>query len=112
MTELDFLMTLDSGGVVEKEDGAAYVEVVREWLSTPISTVWGDPSWGNNLNQYKHQPQSTTTESAIENSILLKLPTDCPSIKIGAILCESIEKDLYQISIFTRYGVISERVSL
>ncbi|MCG3884093.1 hypothetical protein I3271_05285 [Photobacterium leiognathi] len=110
--ELDFLLDIDGGGVVEKDGASAYVENLREWLHTPVTTRYGNPAWGNNLSMYKHEPMCSDTARSIENSILLKLPKDCPQIRVAEILCTPVEKDMYRISIFTNYGLVDEVVSI
>ncbi|UTM60491.1 hypothetical protein L4174_023790 (plasmid) [Photobacterium sp. CCB-ST2H9] len=110
LVEISFLMESDAAGVIVHEGGEARLEQLREWFSTPVGTVYGNPSWGHPLNQYRHEPELSAP--AIENSILLKLPLDLPEIPVTSILCEPAEKDLFHITIGTPFGMHSNRVNL
>lgn len=105
-TEIDFLLTLEPSGVVVQEGDDADVENIREWLATPMGEVYGRPTWGHPLNQYRHLPHSTATARAIENSLLIKLAEDLPELPISRILVEPVGKDGYYIGIATPKAVI------
>ena len=101
--EIDYLMGIDVGGIKTYSNGDVYHNQILEWFDTPVGKVWGKPSWGNTLNQYKHFPHSASTAAAIENSIMIKMPRDLPSIPIKRIRVETIGADLYRIRIITKY---------
>lgn len=106
------MLNIDAGGVVEKHDAAANIEILKEWLYTPVTTRYGNPAWGNNLSMYKHEPLCNDTARSIENAILLKLPIDCPNLPVSEIRCDPTEKDMYRIFILTAFGAIDEAMSI
>ena len=110
--ELDFMLSFDPSGVIVKDGANAEIERLREWLFTPESTRFGNPAWGNDIGSYRHEPMSTNTARAIENSILLKLPRDCPNLPVARIRCDPADKDLYRIYIVTKYGAVDEMVNI
>ncbi|HIF9347113.1 TPA: hypothetical protein ACX6RX_003224 [Photobacterium damselae] len=110
--ELSFTLNVDADGLVTKEGADAQLEKIREWLYTPVTTLWGYPAWGNPYQQYKHEPMSISTARAIENSTLLKINQDIENAEIKKILCIPVEKDMYYIGIATSYGGINEVVTL
>ncbi len=100
--EIDGMLRVDAGGVILSE-GEAEVSYTRleEWLRTPMGSVYGLPSWGNPLKNYKHEPIGSTTsflvEVAIENALIQKLRVDLPGIKIMQIRCEAVTEDMLGI---------------
>lgn len=111
-SEIEFLMEINSGGIVIKEGAQAYLEMIREWLYTRVNSRYGNPGWGNSISQYKHEPTSSNVECSVENSILLKLAEDIPNFQVTSIRCESVNKDIYKVSISTSLGNIQEEVDL
>ena len=110
--EPDFLLNFDPSGVIIHHGANAEIERLREWLYTPVTSRFGNPEWGNNIGSYRHEPMCNTTARAIENSILLKLPLDCPDLPVAQIRCDPIDKDLYRIAILTRFGMVDEKVMI
>jgi hypothetical protein len=106
--ELDYLLNASEGGVESYGEDIAAISRISEWLDTPQGQVWGSPSWGHTLTQYKHQPMSGDTAAAIENSIAAKLPIDLPDIAISYIRVEPKEIDFWHIAI----GIMSISQSL
>lgn len=105
-SEIDFLLELGPSGVVVVDGDDASLEQLREWLNTPEGSVFGRPGWGHPLEQYRHEPPSTSTARAIENSILIKLVVDLPDQVISRILCEPAGKDTYYIGLATPRAVL------
>lgn len=100
--EIDGLLRVDAGGVIVME-GAEKADQARldEWLRTPIGSIYGLPSWGNPLANFKHEPigseRSYLVEVAIENSLIKKLRIDLPSVRILQVRCQAISEDMLEI---------------
>ena len=97
MTEIDYLLQLDSAGIVVYEDSSAALCQIKEWADTTIGTVWGDPKWGCPLDKYRHLPVSDDAAGIIESALAMKITEDLPDLSIGAILVTPIDVDTYQI---------------
>lgn len=110
--ELDYKLAIDVDGVIEVDQDNAIGARVAEWLDTPKGEVWGAPQWGNNLTQYRHEPVNSDTEAAIENSIMLSLPTDVSGVVINAISAKATEFDKYEITIQLPTTTIVKEVTL
>ncbi|WCH25172.1 hypothetical protein [Aeromonas salmonicida] len=106
--EVQYLMELDESGVITLESDEAQANNVTEWLDTPKGHVYGRPSWGNELALFKHEPPTDDTAVALENSILIGMQADLPSIQVTGIFCEpsATEIDKYRVRILTQEGYI------
>lgn len=112
MVEIDYLMNINAGGVIVHSDDDSKLNNLIEWLETPQGSVWGRPSWGNELEQFKHEPtQSSATTVNIEFSILNGVERDLPSLQITRILCKEDKNDIdkFNITICTPFGNIIEQ---
>ncbi|HBM2815727.1 TPA: hypothetical protein LU109_003639 [Enterobacter hormaechei subsp. xiangfangensis] len=114
MNEIDSQMRTDAGGVIIYEgDEASQVAQFDEWLRTPMGSVWGLPSWGNNLDDFRHEPSGNSTEIAIECALMTKIRQDLPDLGLQAIRCNSVTGvfDLYQISFVFPFGFFSTQIT-
>ena len=114
MEEIDYLMKLDESGIILHEGDSAALNNVTEWLTTPRGQVYGNPSWGNELRAFQHEPPGEATEIGIENMIVRDLPRDVANIQMKGIRCyaDPSEMDVYHINIQTAQGLISQSISL
>lgn len=101
--EIDALMRVDAGGVIVAEGtGKANQARLEEWLRTPQGSVYGLPSWGNTLADFKHEPtgddKSVVVAVGIENALLTKLRVDLPMLRISQVRCEVISEDMFSIT--------------
>ncbi|RAU45274.1 hypothetical protein DBY68_016785 [Pseudocitrobacter sp. RIT415] len=111
--EIDYLMSLTSTGLrtynTELEAKAA---ALKEWIDTPVGSVYGLPAWGNILSEFKHDPiGSDRVQVAIESRLLQKLSEDVPSLKIKGVSFAGQEFDLGVITIRIPEGTITSGVS-
>lgn len=111
-SEIDYLMTLKSTGLMTYDDTlSAKSAMLREWLDTPVGTIYGLPAWGNIISEFKHDPtESIHVQVAFESRLLQKLAEDLPSLAIKGISFSELEFDLGQIAIQIPEGTISEKV--
>lgn len=112
MAELDYLLSIDETGVIVHENADAEINQIREWLHTPRGSIWGIPSWGNVLSQYKHEPANDDTAASIENSILLSIGNDLPGITLTRIGVEALDIDLFKVILVTKSDIIEEVLEL
>ncbi|TMO87700.1 hypothetical protein [Pseudoalteromonas ruthenica] len=108
--DIDYLMKLDSGGVVVHQDSSVYVNNIYEWLDTKEGTVFGWPAWGNALDSYKHENLTTDLEVPIENHVLRKMRVDLPHIPVSGVRAEVLDFDHYLLSIKTPFGVVEKKI--
>lgn len=106
--ELDHLFAVDGGQIIEYEEHAGALELVRFWLNTPKGERWGNPVWGHELIRYKHDPQGTSTEIGIEAMIFKKLPTDLPSIEVRGVRVIFTSECEALLSVMTQYGLVQD----
>ena len=111
--EIDYLMTLTSTGLRTYDTPLeAKAAMLKEWIDTPMGSIYGRPGWGNILSEFKHDPiGSDHVQVAIESKLLQKLAEDLPSLKINGISLIGQEFDLAIISIRLPEGTISSGVS-
>ncbi len=107
--EISYLLEMAEDGVVTYESEEAVAAQILEWFDTPVGSIWGKPSWGHNLNQFKHEPMNNTTAIAVENTVLLKLPVDLPEAKIQAVTLTESDVDIWVFSIST--PLVSETIT-
>lgn len=101
MQEVDHLMTVTTAGVKTYSHAVeALAERFREWLNTPVGSIWGNPGWGNILPEFKHEPTNMShVQVAIENRLLSKLRTDLPELNISSITVSEESFDYIRIVI-------------
>ncbi|QED79219.1 hypothetical protein FTV91_26625 (plasmid) [Escherichia coli] len=113
--EIDPLLTLELSGVKTYESREeAWGARLYEWLNTYQGEVYGDPSWGNVLPQFKHEPTNLShVQIAVEAMLLQKLTVDLPDIPIsGLSVAEGDAFDKLKISIRIRDITITQDVVL
>lgn len=111
--EVEYLMSLSESGVQVMSGAAADLNKVAEWLDTPRGTVYGNPSWGNELKQFQHEPtNSSSTAVNIEFHIIEGISRDIPDLVIQHIYCQPHpeDSDKYLITIGLPSGEISRGV--
>lgn len=113
--EIDCLMRVDQGGIVVKAGEAdSWLARLEEWLRTPQGSIYGLPGWGNNLEDFKHEPigseTSHLTEVAMENGLITKLRKDLPGIGLQAIRSAALSIDLWQVTFVTSNGSLTVQV--
>lgn len=114
MNEIDALMRTDAGGVIIYEgDNAAQLAQFDEWLRTPVGSVWGLPSFGNTLADFRHEPSGNSTEIAIEAALISKLRQDLPDLTLRGIRCTTItnEFDLYFVQFLFPFGSYEAQIT-
>ncbi|EAV1590961.1 hypothetical protein HCK74_004429 [Salmonella enterica] len=113
--EIDPLLTLELSGV---KTYASQEEVwwarLYEWLNTPVGQVYGNPSWGNILPEFKHEPTNQShIQIAIEARLFSKLRIDLPDVPAsGLMVREGSEIDKLVIAIQIHDTVITQEVKL
>ena len=103
--EINHLLEIQDNQIITY-DLDEIAEKVRWWLDTPQGEVWGDPSRGNKLIMFKHDPISVSTEIAIEAHILDKLPEDIPAIQIRGIRVEGLNAHEAILYVDTPQGLV------
>ena len=113
MKEIDYLMSLGTNGLKEYSgELEAKAAMLREWLDTPVGAIYGLPSWGNILAQFKHEPTALPhVQVAIESRLLTKLFEDLPELKITGIGYAEREFDFAQLTFKLPEGTINEEVT-
>ncbi|WP_219563903.1 hypothetical protein [Salmonella enterica] len=80
------LQTNESGVIIAEGSTAAWMARLDEWLRTPEGSVYGLPSWGNPMEEFKHEPFGSETshivEVAIEGRMMKKLRQDLPGLDV------------------------------
>ncbi|CAB5618481.1 MULTISPECIES: hypothetical protein [Enterobacteriaceae] len=113
--EIDPLLTLELSGVkTYASQEEAWAARLYEWLNTPVGQVYGNPSWGNILPEFKHEPTNQThIQIAIEARLLVKLTVDLPDVPIrGISVREGSDMDMLTIAIQIQNIVITQEVKL
>jgi hypothetical protein len=87
LQEIDHLMTLTTNGIKTYETATeAYAEELREWMNTPVGSVYGKPWWGTIIGQFKHEPTNQShIQVAIQNRMYQKISEDLPNLQIQGI---------------------------
>ncbi len=111
MDEIDFLMSVESGGVTTHEGEFSEMAQLDEWLHTPVGSIYGMPYWGNRLSRYKHEPTDDSMAVIIENELLIDLRRDLPNLKLSGIRCDPTGIQDYKIQFFTQNSEFSRSVS-
>lgn len=109
--EINHLLDVDEFNVIVVYDKDEAKAKLAHWLDTPKGTRWGDSSWGHRLEQFKHEPPSSSVEVAMENIIFKDIREDLPMISIKGILISLTNKDVFEIIISTHYGLISQTIN-
>lgn len=110
MREIDFLLDVNSLGVVVHEGADAAMEAIKEWILTPMGDIFGMPAWGNQFYLFRHYPANETLEMQIEAHIITKLPIDIPSVVITGIRVIANGIDDIVVIIGTPQGAIKEKL--
>lgn len=102
------LQTNESGVIIAEGSTAAWMARLDEWLRTPEGSVYGLPSWGSPMEEFKHEPFGSETshivEVAIEGRMMKKLRQDLPGLDVQGIRCTSISEDSLLISFYAKGG--------
>lgn len=105
------LQTNESGVVIAEGDTNAWIARLDEWLRTPNGSVYGLPSWGNPMEEFKHEPFGSDTshivEVAIEARMMTKLQQDLPGLGLQAIRCATVSEDQLLISFLAKGGTVN-----
>lgn len=105
---IDYLMNLNEQGVVVHTDSDVILNDITEWLDTPVGSIFGNPSWGNELATFKHENMNDDLAISAENSISRGLTRDLPAIAaVSSIDVDIADFDRYQLVVTTPYGSIS-----
>lgn len=113
--EIDPLLALELSGVkTYSSQEEAWAARLYEWLNTPVGEVYGNPSWGNILPEFKHEPTNQThIQIAIESRLLVKLNVDIPDVPVrGISVREGSEMDMLKIAIQIHSTVITQEVRI
>lgn len=113
MKEIDYLMGLGTNGLKEYSgELEAKAGMLREWLDTPVGSIYGLPGWGNILARFKHEPTNLAhVQAALESRLLQKLGEDLPELKITGIGYTERDFDWAQLTIKLPEGTINEEVT-
>lgn len=103
--EIDSLLRVDAQGIILYLDGQAMPAQLEEWLRTPENSVWGWPSYGNPMRQFKHEPTNENTAVIIENYLIDKVDTDIPDLTLMGVRCNPVKSDMFQILFFHQNGI-------
>jgi phage baseplate assembly protein W len=103
--EIEHLLKTSGGELITLDRGQS-LEKINWWLDTPKGQVWGDPNWGNELQQYAHDPVTVSMEVSMEAHILNKMSEDLPFLQIHGIRIKAIGGEA-TLSILTEEGLIS-----
>ena len=79
-------------------------ERIRDWFETPEGTMAHNPSWGQNISAFKHDPLGNDISIQIEMAISYKLPIDIEDIQLIGIETAIEDIDLLKIYIIHQYG--------
>lgn len=95
-------------------EGNAMSERIQEWLATPEGTVANYPSWGHNLNQFKHDPlaKGGNLEVLIEMSLARKMPIDIEDLRLIGVRVDVDDIDLCHITVIHQYGAENLQIQL
>lgn len=105
---IDYLMSLNEQGVIVHSDGDVLLDNLTEWLDTPRGSVFGNPSWGNELSKFKHEVMDEDLAVGVESSIARGLQRDLPSLSIlSSVEVATDGLDRYTVNIITPYGTAS-----
>lgn len=105
---IDYLLELDEQGVIVHRESGVILNNITEWLDTPRGSVFGKPSWGNELHKFKHETMNDDLAISVENLIIRGLIRDLPIFtSASTVTVRSDDFDRYAISIITPYGTIS-----
>jgi len=111
MKEIDFLLEVNSLGVITYDDEQAAINNIREWVLTPMNDIYGMPSWGNQFHLFRHYPANVILEMQIEAHIVIKLPIDIPSVVITGIKVVAQGIDDIVVTIGTPQGAITQKLA-
>ena len=112
ISELDYLLALDSSGIKSHYDGNAMNQRIDEWLSHPIGSIADDPAWGHPFAALRFEPQSQNLEAGIEMAIVGKMPQDVKGLVISAVRVVYQSIDEVYIAITHNGGNLDTRIAL
>lgn len=100
--------------IERRQEGAAMSLRIQEWLATPEGSIAHHPSWGHNLNRFKHDPLSEGGDLAVQIEMALsrKMPQDIEDLRLVAVKVEVLDIDLCRITIIHQYGRENEQIRL
>jgi hypothetical protein len=109
--EIDSQMRVDENGILIAEGSQpTWMARLDEWLRTPVGKVWGLPSWGNPMEEFKHEPIGSENnhllEVAVEGRLTDKLRDDLPGLNLQLIRCAAISEDKLKISFYAQGGTL------
>lgn len=105
---IDYLFSLDEQGVIVHTGGNVVLNDLREWLDTPRGSVMGRPSWGNELEKFKHENMNDDLAVSVENSIARGLTRDLQHLAASSsVSVKNTEFDKYEVTISTPWGNVS-----
>lgn len=105
---IDYLLSLNDQGVIAHSGSDVVLDALTEWLDTPRGSVFGNPSWGNELSKFKHEVMNDDLAVSVENAIARGMLRDLANLSAVSSVSVSIsEFDRYQVAITTPYGSIS-----
>lgn len=106
--EIDYLIGLNEQGVIVHSAENAAFNLIKEWFDTERGEVFGNPSFGNDLSQFKHEPLNSDSVVTYESAIVFGLSRDLPMIKVSGIRVELISEDQVQIWLYTPHGTYGQ----
>lgn len=108
------LLSAPEEDVARSMDGAGMSERIMEWLDTPEGTIAHNPSWGNNLGKFKHDPLSKNNgfETLIEMAIARKITLDIEDLQLIGVKVTILDIDLFNLIIVHKFGAASLQVNL
>lgn len=108
---VDYLMNLSEQGVEVHSGANVILNDLTEWLDTPKGEIFGRPSWGHELNKFKHETMNDDLANSVENSIFNNLLRDLPIVATNSTVAVALaDFDRYQIVISTPWGEVSRYV--
>lgn len=113
--EIDPLLALELSGVkTYSSQEEAWAARLYEWLNTPVGEVYGNPSWGNILPEFKHEPTNLPyIQIEIELRLMDKLVIDLPDVPVrGLSVKEGEAMDMLKIAIQIHSTVITQEVRI
>ncbi|HBT4785493.1 TPA: hypothetical protein MB364_000791 [Klebsiella variicola subsp. variicola] len=110
--EIDARLRVDENGILIAEGARdAWMSRLDEWLRTPMGSVYGLPSWGNPMEEFKHEPIGSSNnhviEVAVEGRLTDKLREDLPGLNLQSVRCSALSADQLQITFYAQGGTLS-----
>ena len=113
INEADHLFRSSPGEDIKRYEGEnSFSDRIEEWFETPMGTMAHHPSWGHNLAQFKHDPQSRDLPILMEMAVAEKLPIDIADIVLKGISVTYLDIDLCKIVVLHQFGYNEANVNL